>query len=151
MSFELEGLPDALMVRAVEIDGTDVTDRPMDLRGRTANAQIVLTNRVTEVTGMVTSRGEPVADAYVAMFPDDRTRWGYPSRYVRVARTNAQGRFAIRKLPPDPRYLAVAVEYLEEGEFEDPEFLERMRIRAADVALGDGQRKSVNLTLSDRD
>jgi hypothetical protein len=26
-----------------------------------------------------------------------------------------------------------------------------MRIRAADVALGDGQRKSVNLTLSDRD
>jgi hypothetical protein len=100
---------------------------------------------------MVTSRGEPVADAYVAMFPDDRTRWGYPSRYVRAARTNAQGRFAIRKLPPDPRYLAVAVEYLEEGEFEDPEFLERMRIRAADVALGDGQRKSVNLTLSDRD
>lgn len=70
---------------------------------------------------------------------------------MRVARTNAQGRFAIRKLPPDPRYLGVAVEYLEEGEFEDPEFLEQMRIRAADVALGDGQRKSVNLTLSDRD
>jgi hypothetical protein len=151
MSFELDGLPDTLMVRAIEIDGTDVTDRPVDLRGRTANAQIVLTNRVTEVTGMVTSRGGPVADAYVVMFPDDRTRWGYASRYVRAARTNAQGRFAVRKLPPDPRYLAAAVEYLEEGEFADPEFLERMRSRAAEVALGDGERKSVNLTLSDRD
>ena len=44
----------------------------------------------------------------------------------RISRASSR----IRALPPDDRYLAVAVDYLEEGEAGDPEFLEQIRASA---------------------
>jgi hypothetical protein len=62
-------------------------------------------------------------------------------------RTDAQGKFSIARLPPDERYLAVAVDYLEEEEHFDPEFLESMRAKAVRLSLGDGERRSIALPL----
>jgi hypothetical protein len=146
ISLDVDGLPDTLMVRAVEVDGANVTDTPVDLRGRTANARIVLTSRVTNVAGTVTDGGTPVRDATVLVFADDVTRWRAPSRFVKAARTDADGRFSIGKLPPDERYLAVALEDADESGLEDPDYLERLRADAIDLMLGDGERKTVNLT-----
>jgi hypothetical protein len=53
-------------------------------------------------------------------------------------------------LPPGDRYLAVAVDYLEQGEFQDPSFLERMRSRATAFSLNDGENKNLDLTLVER-
>ena len=66
----------------------------------------------------------------MVVFADDASRWKWPSRYVRVARADADGRFEIRALPPDQRYLATAIDYLEDGEEQDAQFLERLRNRA---------------------
>ena len=50
----VDGLPDTWAVKAITVDGVDVTDRPIDVRnGQNASARIVLTDRVTEVTGLV--------------------------------------------------------------------------------------------------
>jgi hypothetical protein len=81
----------------------------------------------------------------VVVFPDDTARWPYPSRYVRAARVDDQGRFSIAGLPANERYYAVAMDHLEEGEEQDTQFLERLRSQAMTFALGESEQRSVVL------
>ena len=146
------GLPQDLMVQSITINGTDVTDRVFDftreqeLRG----ARVTVTDRVTEVNGTVATSNKPVPDYTVVVFPEDNTKWAFPSRYVRSGRPDQKGLFRIRALPPDERYLAVAVDYVEDGEAGDPEFLERIRASATRFALGEGETKALELKLVTR-
>jgi len=64
--------------------------------------------------------------------------------------TDEQGRFRINGLPPLERYLAVATDYLEDGEHYDPEFLERMRSNAVEFSLGDVESRAVELKVVER-
>jgi len=140
----INGLPDDWAVRQITVDGVDVTDEPIDLKGQTSDARVVLTDRVTTISGVVQSRRES-SNYSIVVFPDDVTRWNYPSRYVRTARANDRGQFRISGLPPDERYFAVAVDFLEEGEEQDPQFLERLRSRAMTFSLREGEQRSVYL------
>jgi len=140
----INGLPDEWAISQIIVDGTDVTDEPIDLKGQTGSARIVLTDRVTTVTGMVQARREP-SNYSVVVFPDDVTRWNYPSRYVRSSRANERGQFRITGLPANERYFAVAVDFLEEGAEQDPEFLERLRSQAMTFSLRDGEQRSIYL------
>jgi hypothetical protein len=49
----------------------------------------------------------------VLVFPDDPSRWTLVSRYLRTAQTDENGVFTLGPLPPHPRYLAVALDYVE--------------------------------------
>ena len=89
-------------------------------------------------------------DSSVIVFADDANLWTFPTRYVRMSRADAQGRFSLRGLPPGATYLAAAVDYLEEGEWQDPEFLERLREDASRVTIRDGETKTLNLQLLTR-
>ena len=140
----INGLPDDWAVSQITVDGMDATDDPIDLKGQTASARVVLTDRITTITGMVQARRE--ASSYsVVVFPDNVTRWNYPSRYVRAARANERGQFRITGLPPNERYFAVAVDFLEEGEEQDPQFLERLRSQATTFSLREGEQRSIYL------
>jgi hypothetical protein len=66
-----------------------------------------------------------------------------------MARPNSQGGFTVRGLPGET-YLVAAVDSLEEGEWQDPEFLERLRDAATRVTLRDGETKTVGLQLLGR-
>jgi hypothetical protein len=150
---QVTGLPQGWMLKAVLAGGADIADAALEfgpsqeIRG----AEVVITNRVTEVTGTVTARNdEPTGDYTVVIFPDDEPKWAFPSRYVRAARPDQQGVFKIPALPPHDRYLAVAVNYLEEGEAGDPEFLRLVRPDAARFALADGESKTIDLGLIER-
>jgi hypothetical protein len=69
---------------------------------------------------------------------------------VRTVNADEQGRFRINGLPPLERYLAVATDYLEDGEHYDPEFLERMRSSAVEFSLGDVESRAVELKVVER-
>jgi hypothetical protein len=69
---------------------------------------------------------------------------------VKTARADQQGQFRIRALPPDERYLAVAVDYLEDGEGSDPQFLEQIKNKATPFSLADGEAKSLDLKIVNR-
>jgi hypothetical protein len=151
-SITVDGLPEGWALKSIVVDGTDVTDQPVDLRdGRQVSARIVLTDRVTVVTGSVTDErarvGDEPANYNVVVFPDDANKWTYPSRYVKSVRADEQGAFRISGLPVDERYLAVAVDFLEDGEWTDPEFLDRIRAGAASFSLSEGERRAVDLRL----
>jgi hypothetical protein len=147
------GLPQDWTLKSVLVGGADVTDTPVTFAPNddVRDVRIVVTNRVTDLSGTVVGDdGKPVLEYTVVVFPDDESKWTAPSRFIRSARPDQQGLFRIRALPPSTGYLAVAVDYLEEGEGNDPEFLAGARTAAARVTLGDGESKVVELDLVQR-
>lgn len=152
----VDGLPDNWALKTIFLDNEDVTDKPVELRnGQNGTLRVVLTDRTSDVVGTVgaTSSFAGTAanpQATVVVFADDERKWGYPSRFIRVARTSGQGSFRIPGLPPDETYRAIAVDYLEDGEESDPEFLQRMRERAARFSIREGEQQALELRLIQR-
>jgi len=111
----------------------------------------VLTDRITHVSATVKEPdGAPSTDFTLVVFPEDDTTWTPLSRFVRSARPDQQGLVKITGMPPNDRYLAVAVNYLEEGGASDPAFLESIRGRASRFSLDEGASATVDLTLVER-
>ena len=149
----VNGLPQEWTLKAVMLSGVDVTDSALEFRGSTENSglQIIVTDKVSDLNGKVTTaKGDITRDYTVVVFPDDPVKWMFPSRYVKMARADQQGQFRIRALPPEDRYLAVAVDYLEDGEGADPQFLEQIKSRATRFTIGEGEAKSLDLKLVNR-
>lgn len=141
--------PPGYILKSALVNGQDVADTGLSFQsGETIrDIQVVLTTRKTTLTGTVRdSRGQPAADYSVVVFAEDRALWGHLSRYHGMARPDQQGAFRLEALPPG-RYLAAAVEYLEDGEQADPEMLERLRPLATPVTLVEGEQQQVTLDL----
>jgi hypothetical protein len=147
---EVHEVPEGWTVKQILVDGEDVTDRTIDLRPRQeAAVRVVLTDRVTEVRGRVFPPGSSHAGA-VVLFPEDPARWTSPSRYIRTVAVDTTGAFSAAGLPPGVAYLGLAVDYLEEGEGEDPEFLARMVAGATPFTLAEGEVRTLDLGLISR-
>jgi hypothetical protein len=137
-------------VRAVRSGGVDVTDAGIDVKPNEdlTSIEIELTNRMTEAIGLVADqRGEPVKDYSVVIFSRDRQRWESPSRSVRAARSDQDGRFRISGLPSG-EYFACAIDVIEPGQESDPDFLDRIQALAARFSLTEGETKTLNLKLN---
>jgi len=149
----VNGLPQEWTLKAVMLNGVDVTDSALEFRGTTENSglQIIVSDKVSDLNGKVTTaKGEVTRDYTVVVFPDDPAKWAFPSRFVKTARADQQGQFRIRALPAEDRYLAVAVDYLEDGEGTDPQFLEQIKSRATRFTIADGEAKSLDLNVVNR-
>jgi hypothetical protein len=141
--------PDGWMVKTIRREGRDISEQPIDLAsGETlSDVEVVVTNRVTTVTGQLADdRGAPLPNGTVIVFADDRARWGVGSRFVRAVRPDQRGRWEVKGLPAG-EYLATALDYVEELSWNDPAFLESLRIHAQRVLLGDGAAQSVSLKI----
>jgi hypothetical protein len=144
-----ETLPEEWMLKAVLHGGVDVTESGIDFRAgqRIDGVQVVLSNRLSMLTGTVAGRnGKPTQDCSVVVFPDDPRGWGPLSRGLFAVRPSQRGRYEITKLPAG-HYLAAAVDYLEDGQHTDPEYLERLRGYATAFEIRDGERRDLNLEL----
>ena len=150
-AFTVDELPAGWALQSFEVNGTDIADGAYDFpsSGR-MSARIVLTNRLTEVTGRVLSGQSPIGDADVVIFVDEPRKWTYPTRLVRAVRTDASGRFRTVGLPPAERYLAIALDYLDDDEQQDEELLQRLRARATAFTLREGGKAAVDLTMVSR-
>jgi hypothetical protein len=132
-------MPDGWVVQSIQFDGRDVTDGAIE--GRSGDAltgvQIVVTNKVNVVAGSITdAKGAATSDGTVLVFADDAQKWMEDSRFVQSARPDQQGTFQIKGLPAGD-YLAVALEYVEDGSWNDPDFLESIRRYAQRVKLAE--------------
>jgi len=133
----------------VLLDGRDITDTPLEVAGTTdiSGLRVVLTSRVTTVSGRVTDEGgKLVRDCSVVVFAEDAARWTDRSRFVATVRPDLDGRFEVTGLPPGA-YLIVALEYVEDGAWGDPEFLESLRVHATKLALAEDEKRTVDLRL----
>ncbi len=147
----VSGMPKGWALRAVVVNGVDVTDTPVDVAGGgIANVRLVLVDRTTRLSGTVRDdSGQPAPFATVVAFADDSTRWGPTSRYVQAVQPDQSGAFQISGLPP-ATYLLVAADSVERGEWLDPSFLDQMRPFGERLTLGDGEVKNQDLKLKTR-
>jgi hypothetical protein len=160
-TFELRGLSGTRLVRAVNlpagwilkdvrVNGTDITDTGMEFKAgeAVAGVEIVLTSRLTQLSGTVTGAGsQPAKDYTLVVFSDDPQRWTFVnSRFVAGTRPDQDGRFQVKNLPPGG-YYAIAVEYLAQGEWNDPDVLDRLKANATKFSLDEGETKTLDLKI----
>ena len=146
----VSGFPEGWTLARIERLGDDITDREVNLKSgeRLDDVRVIVSDRLTTVAGTVAAEKDtPSMSGTVIVFADDEARWGEMSRYVRAVRPTQAGEFEIRGLPPGD-YRAIAVEYLPEGDWNDPEVLGSFRDRAVRLALAEGERRTVSLRLT---
>jgi hypothetical protein len=61
-----------------------------------------------------------------------------------MGRPDQDGRFKVTGLPAGEYYI-IALDRIDTGEMNDPEFLERIRQRASTISLNEGEQKTVDL------
>jgi hypothetical protein len=133
-------------VKTVSVAGNDFTDVPIDFSNGDVNGiEVVLSNRQTEVAGRVTDiRGVVAGDATVVVFSADPEKWTRRGASATAARPDQQGRFHVDGLRAG-RYLAIAVDYLEDGEEQNPDLLKEWARIATSFTLADGEKRNVDL------
>jgi beta-lactamase regulating signal transducer with metallopeptidase domain len=141
----VSAMPANWMLKAVRLEGTDITDQEIDFGEGIRRVEIVLTDRVSRVRASVTDRsGRPVSEGSVIVFADNPTLWGESSRFVRETRPGRDGRFELSGLPPGD-YLAVAVEALPPLAWMNADVLNRLRPLATRFHLEEGDERVVSL------
>ena len=134
----------------MKLDGTDITDTGADFKpgDTTPGLEVELTNKSTAVNGGATAAdGTVVKDYTVVIFAESPEYWHLPmTRWVTGTRPDQDGRFKVQNLPAGS-YLAVAVDYVPQGEWGDPELLDRLKSKGKRFSLGDGETQTLDLKL----
>ena len=145
------GLPQGWAVKSIDVQGRDVTDTPLEFGAgeKYDDVVVTVTNRFPTLTGTTTDRRAAPIDAMVIVFADDHSKWVEDSRVVRTARSDKAGTFRMAALPPGD-YLVIALEYVLDGDWNDPQFLESLRDQASRVSLREGEGGTVALLVKAR-
>jgi protocatechuate 3,4-dioxygenase beta subunit len=141
-------LPKPWVVKAVLLNGTDITDEPISFRPEHAGLlQLVLTSRPSALEGVVQDdSGKPMGDATVYVFGEHPASWTLSSPRTHVIDARENGRFTADGLAAG-RYFAIAV--AREG-FRPPAtpgeaFFSLLSKEATPFVVGDNERRTVDL------
>jgi hypothetical protein len=143
-------VPDGWMVKSITRDGQDVADNRLQLGSgeELSGIDVLITSRITRIEGqLLDAKNQPLRDATVLVFPSDANKWFENAKIIRAARPDQQGRWQAKGLPAG-EYLAIALDYLEDGAWNDPEYLETLRRDAHTVTLADGGAQIVALKVT---
>ena len=141
--------PNGWAIKSVLLGDRDVTDEAMDMSSgeQLSDVDVVVTNIVTRVNGRLTdAEGKANADGTVLFFAVEPNKRFDRSRWVRAVRPDQQGAFQIEGLPSG-EYLAIALDYVQDGVWNDPEYLATLVQRGQKVVLRAGEATSVSLKL----
>jgi protocatechuate 3,4-dioxygenase beta subunit len=143
------GMPEGWWLKAVLQGDRDITDVPLSIaHGEVVGeVQVVFDDKPTALRGSVANEaGAPVSDYTVIVFSADDGRWTPESRFIAAERPDHRGQFRVIGLPPGG-YFAAAVEWVEEGQWLDSQFLQRLRPLASKLSLESGQTAAAQLKL----
>ncbi len=148
LAIRVSSLPRGWAVKHVIVNGQDYAQSPLEIRGtqRLDDVMIVITRAFPELSGRITDdRGKP-ADGTVILFSTDSSKWVETLGITRSARPDQSGAFRFDSVRPGT-YLLVALEYVQQWQVNDPEFLEEQRRRAVKVTVGNTAGEPVELKL----
>jgi hypothetical protein len=141
--------PDWRMSRVI-VNGVDVIDSGIDISPNVGAADVILqfTDRFPALSGTVTDDAEHVVqDCWIIAFSQDPRRWSQPhTRYVMPIRPGVRSRYQLR--PPPGEYFVIALDDVENGQWNDPGFLLRAQAQATRVSVALGETKTLDLNLS---
>lgn len=163
-TFELTGVPPGTYLLSISAGGgpsstwwprsaaagdRDLLDGPIEIHRGVEIPRVVVTftERRTELTGLLqTKSGAPASDVFIIAFAADRKQWGPLARRVQAVRPGVDGRYLIKDLPPGD-YLIAAVTDIDQDEWKDPAFLERLVPASARISIGEGEKKTQDLRI----
>ncbi|HVQ40696.1 MAG TPA: carboxypeptidase-like regulatory domain-containing protein [Vicinamibacterales bacterium] len=127
---QIQGTPPQWQVKSATVGGRDVLDAPIDLRDADITGVLItLSDEQFALSGTVTvAAGHKADEAIVYLFPADHRAWienGMNPRRSRSTRVAASGAYTFTVLPAGD-YLAVAVDRSDEGNLQDPAFIEAL-------------------------
>jgi hypothetical protein len=142
-------VPDGWTVKAILQDGRDISGKLIEGKGGTvlAGVQVVVSHRPASVNGQVTdANGTQTTEGTIIVFADDSEKWFENSQFVRAARPDQHGQYEVTGMPPG-EYLAVAIDYVPDRIWNDPDYLDSIRRYGQKVTLTDGARSTLSLKL----
>ena len=142
------GLPSGWRIKSVDVGGDDYAAKPLMPRSnqRIDGVRIVVTNKFPAITGRVTDdEGKPV-EGTVILVPEDEAGWADTARLYR-GRPDQTGLYRIDGVRPG-EYLAVAVEYVQNWQLQDPEYLATLRDRATRITVREAQPQQIDLKVA---
>jgi protocatechuate 3,4-dioxygenase beta subunit len=148
--FRVSGLPADWMLKSVVVGDRDRIDAPIAfVRGMpdVEGIRLVLSHGGSSIDGdVVDGGGRPAPDVTVIAFAENSALWGLASRFIRTARPDNKGHYAIAGLPAGV-YRVIARDTVTAGQWEDPEFLQGLIKDAVRIEMVEGQPASVKLTV----
>jgi hypothetical protein len=138
-------LPKNCFVKDVRYAGQSVAENGFTVtRGTAASLEIILSSRGAHVQGTVTNEDSlPAAGVWVVLVPDPNHR--SRSDLYHAQTTDQYGHFDFRGLPPG-EYKLFSWEEVEDGAWQDPEFLKPVENKGEKIDLHESDQKTVNLT-----
>jgi len=126
-------------VKSAVIGGRDVLDAPIEIKDAdVAGLVITFTDKMGALTGKVTAGAETdLSETTVLLFPSNYRGWidaGMNPRRTRTARANRPGAYTFGNVPVGD-YLVVALDRSNEGDMQDPAFIEALSRVATKVTI----------------
>jgi hypothetical protein len=131
-------------IKDVQFAGSSALDEGIIVtRGPTGPLEITISSHGARVQGAVTDQdGLPAAGVLVVLVPHASRR--AQSRLYKTQTTDQYGHFELRGIAPGS-YKLFSWEEIENGAWEDPEFLKPFEDKGETIALEEGQQKTVNI------
>lgn len=144
--------PPGWSLKSILLNGTDITDTPLMFGTKEQSirdVEVVLTSRVTVVSGSVTDgRSNLAPGAHVIVFARDRDLWYPASRFLAHATAGSDGSFSVRGLPPGD-YAVGAVDRLlgdgKDDEWQAPELLDALARDGKSLTIIEGQQVTIDV------
>jgi len=133
-------------LKSARLGDQDVLESGLDATHAIAGSlEIVLSSNGGFVEGVVlNANDQPETGATVVLVPDEPRRG--QSRYYKVVTTDQYGRFTIKAIPPGG-YKLFAWEEIEDGAYENPDFLKTFEALGEPRTIREGSRESAQLKL----
>jgi len=131
--------PAAWQVKSISMGGRDVLDAPIEIKDAdVAGVVVTFTDKMGTLTGNVRAGAETdLSEATVLLFPANYRGWidaGMNPRRTRTARANRPGAYTFNNVPPG-EYLVAALDRSNEGDMQDPAFIEALARVATKVTI----------------
>jgi hypothetical protein len=127
--------------------GRELLDAPLDIEQTIADAVVTLADRASGLSGTVRdAQGAAAPDAWIVVFPVNRSFWFSGSRRITGMKPTPQGQWTIRNLPPGD-YRIIATLDMEQGEWFDPAVLDRLSPVGASLKIAGTEQQTIDLVI----
>jgi hypothetical protein len=148
--FETTTLPPGWALRALLNGPDDVSVMLVEVYGpkQMSGLRAIFTNRTAMVSGTIAGADGKPTDGTVLLFSTNRDHWFEHSRFVRHARNDQAGRIVIRDVLPGD-YYAIALPFIEQDQWHDPEYLGALRRTAVRITLGEREERQMTFVVKE--
>ena len=139
------------LATSITVNGRNMLDDPIEVHGDIAGVAVGFTDRVPTLIGKLldAAPGAAPSEYYVILFPAEAALRTPQSPRIQAVRVATDGQYRFRRVFPGAYLLATTLD-VEQGEWMDPSFLQRMAAGAVPVTVADGEQKVQDLAAGKR-